>query len=148
MDALEDVETLGDTLASTVRVSVARLARRLRQERPPNDLGLTKMSVLSQLHRLGPASPKALAEREKVQPQSLTRTLAALEENALVAREPHPTDARQNVITITEKGQDLLRHDRQRRDEWLGGVIEAQLSPVEQDMLRVAAKLLDTLTEG
>jgi DNA-binding MarR family transcriptional regulator len=148
MAGLEETETLGDSLASEVRVSVARLARRLRQQRPPNDLGLTKMSVLSQLHRLGPASPKLLAEREQVQPQSLTRALAALEERGLVSREPHPTDGRQTVIAITAEGRDLLRFDRQRRDEWLADVIEGRLSPTEREMLRVAAKLLDALSEG
>src|SRR5437588_8653988 len=137
MSQLEEAETLGDSLASEVRVSVARLARRLRQERPPNDLGLTKLSVLSQLFRLGPLSPKALADREQVQPQSMTRSLAALEERGLVSRQPHPTDGRQTIIAITERGRELLRHDRQRRDEWLAEVIDARLSPIERDMLRV-----------
>jgi DNA-binding MarR family transcriptional regulator len=148
MSDLEEAETLGEGLASEVRVSVARVARRLRQERPAHDLGLTKMSVLSQLHRLGPMTPKALADREQVQPQSMTRTLATLEERGLVTREQHPTDGRQMIIAITQDGRDLIRFDRQRRDEWLAGVIDANFSPLERDMLGVAVKLLDVLAEG
>jgi len=60
-------------LAVEVREAVSRLARRLRQERPPHELGLTSLSALSRLYRLGPASPSALAAAENVQPQSMTR---------------------------------------------------------------------------
>src|SRR5437763_11761712 len=100
MSQLEEAETLGDSLASEVRVSVARLARRLRQERPPNDLGLTKLSVLSQLFRLGPLSPKALADREQVQQQSMTRSLAGLAEVELVSVHLHTTDSSEPSFAI------------------------------------------------
>ncbi|GAA3434011.1 MarR family winged helix-turn-helix transcriptional regulator [Kutzneria kofuensis] len=75
-----------DELAVEVREAVSRLARRLRQERPPHELGLTSLSVLSRLDRLGPAGPSALAAAENVQPQSMTRALATLVERGLVTR--------------------------------------------------------------
>jgi DNA-binding MarR family transcriptional regulator len=40
-------------------------------------------------------SPGELAEHEKVQPPSMTRVIAALEERRLVTRMAHPTDRRQ-----------------------------------------------------
>jgi DNA-binding MarR family transcriptional regulator len=134
-----------DTLAVEVREAVSRLARRLRQERPAHELGLTSLSVLSRLHRLGPAGPSALAGAENVQPQSLTRVLATLAERGLVAREPHPTDGRQTVVSITEAGRAVLEEDRSQRDAWLAGVIDERLTPVEREFLRVAATLLDVL---
>jgi DNA-binding MarR family transcriptional regulator len=134
-----------DELAIEVREAVSRLARRLRQERPAHELGLTSLSVLSRLYRLGPASPSALAAAENVQPQSMTRALATLTERGLVAREPHPTDGRQTVITITDAGREVLEADRSQRDAWLAGVIDARLTPVEREFLRAAAKLLDVL---
>ncbi|CAO5168823.1 Uncharacterized HTH-type transcriptional regulator Mb0904 [Frankia sp. AiPs1] len=143
----EDLESLGDSLASEVRVAVGRLARRLRQERPAHELGLTQMSVLSRLHRLGPTSPKSLAAAEGVQPQTMTRTLAALEDSGLVARAGHPTDGRQLIISITGAGRELLRSDRRQRDAWLAQVIDKRLSPLEQDLLRVSARLLSLLAE-
>ena len=132
-------------LASEVREAVSRLARRLRQERPPHELGLTSLSVLSKLYRLGPASPSALAAAENVQPQSMTRVLATLAERGLVAREPHPTDRRQTVVSITGAGREVLEADRSQRDAWLAGVIEDRLTPVEREFLRAAAALLDVL---
>ena len=132
-------------LAVEVREAVSRLARRLRQERPPHELGLTSLSVLSRLYRLGPAGPSALAAAENVQPQSMTRALATLVERGLVAREPHPTDGRQTVISITEAGRAVLDEDRSRRDAWLAEMIAERLTPVEREFLRASAKLLEEL---
>jgi DNA-binding MarR family transcriptional regulator len=135
-----------DELAVEVREAVSRLARRLRRERPPHELGLTSLSVLSRLYRLGPASPSALAAAENVQPQSMTRALAVLTERGLVVREPHPTDRRQTVVSVTEAGRAVLDEDRSRRDAWLAGVIAERLTPVEREFLRAAAKLLEVLS--
>lgn len=132
-------------LAVEVREAVSRLARRLRQERPPHELGLTALSVLSRLYRLGPATPSALAAAENVQPQSMTRALATLFERGLVAREPHPTDGRQTVVSATDAGRTVLEADRSQRDAWLAGVIADRLTPVEREFLRAAAKLLEAL---
>ncbi|QUQ62322.1 MarR family winged helix-turn-helix transcriptional regulator [Kutzneria sp. CA-103260] len=132
-------------LAVEVREAVSRLARRLRQERPPHELGLTSLSALSRLYRLGPASPSALAAAENVQPQSMTRALATLTERGLVVREPHPTDGRQTLVTITDAGRAVLEQDRSQRDAWLADVIADRLTPIEQEFLRAAAKLLEVL---
>ena len=132
-------------LAVEVREAVSRLARRLRQERPPHELGLTSLSALSRLYQLGPASPSALAAAENVQPQSMTRALATLTERGLVVREPHPTDGRQTVVSITDTGRAVLEQDRSQRDAWLAGMIADRLTPVEREFLRAAAKLLDVL---
>ena len=134
-------------LAVEVREAVSRLARRLRQERPPHELGLTALSALSRLYRLGPASPSALAAAENVQPQSMTRALATLTERGLVVREPHPTDGRQTVVTITDAGRVVLDEDRSQRDAWLAGVIAERLTPVEREFLRAAATLLEVLAK-
>ncbi len=53
-------------LASVLRISVMRLARRLRAERSESDLTLTQLSALSALERHGPITPGALAAHEKV----------------------------------------------------------------------------------
>jgi DNA-binding MarR family transcriptional regulator len=67
-------------LASTMRVSVMRLARRLRSERAGHGLSLTQIATLATLDRHGPLTPRELADREMVQPPSMTRILAGLEE--------------------------------------------------------------------
>lgn len=59
--------------AADLRYGVHRLARRLRTERSPQALSQSKVSVLAQLRRNGPTGAKALADADRMQPQSLTR---------------------------------------------------------------------------
>ncbi|MFE1558486.1 MarR family winged helix-turn-helix transcriptional regulator [Streptomyces sp. NPDC058734] len=134
-------------LARQTRDSVSALSRRMRQERPAHGLGLTSASVLSRLDRVGALSPKELAAREGVQPQSLTRQLSALEERGLITRRPHDRDGRQVLMEITDAGSRLVAADRQSRDAWLARAIATRLTPVEREVLGAANKLLDLLSE-
>src|SRR5881398_969847 len=89
-------------LASALRVSVARLSRRLRNERDPaNELSVNQLSVLGALGRHGEMTLGALAGHERVQPPSMTRTVNCLDELGCIERKPHPTDGRQVVIALS-----------------------------------------------
>ena len=132
-------------LASTLRVSVMRLGRRLRAERVSSDLSLTQMSALGTLDRHGPLTPRELADHEKVQPPSMTRVLAGLEERGLILRTPHETDGRQHLVSLTADAKALLKEDRRRRDAWLAQRL-AELTQEERDVLRAAAPVIERLT--
>ena len=75
--------------ATAVRQGTTRLARRLRIERPEPGQTALELGILAHLHRRGPTTPGALATAERVQPQSLTRTLASLERQRLAVRTLH-----------------------------------------------------------
>jgi DNA-binding MarR family transcriptional regulator len=132
-------------LASTLRVSVMRLGRRLRAERVVTDLSLTSMAALGTLDRHGPLTPRELADHEKVQPPSMTRVLAGLEERGLILRTPHETDGRQHLVSLTTEARALLKEDRRRRDAWLAQRL-AELTQEERDVLRAAAPIIERLT--
>ena len=136
--------TVDADLASALRISVMRLARRLRAERSDSDLTLTQLSALSALERHGPSTPGALAAHEKVQPPSMTRVLAVLEEQHLVVRSPHPSDGRQVLVEATSTARAILAEDRRRRELWLVDHV-AELSVAERALLLAAAPLLDRL---
>ena len=131
-------------LASVLRISVMRLARRLRAERSESDLTLTQLSALSALERHGPSTPGALAAHEKVQPPSMTRVLAVLEDQGLVVRTRHPTDGRQVLVAVTTEATAILREDRRRREAWLVDRV-TDLTEDERALLRLAAPILDQL---
>jgi DNA-binding MarR family transcriptional regulator len=137
--------TVADSeLSSVLRISVMRLARRLRSERSSADITLTQLSALSALRRHGPSTPTELAAHERVQPPSMTRVVAALEERGLVSRVPHPTDRRQVLIALTERAHEMLLEDRRRREAWLVAHL-AELTPAERAVLQAAAPILDRL---
>lgn len=134
-------------LASALRISVMRLSRRLRAERTETGLTLTQLSTLAALERHGASTPGMLADHEKVQPPSMTRILAGLEAQGLVARSPHPTDRRQVVVAATPAALRLLRADRRQREEWLSRQLAA-LSADEREVLRAVAPLLERLADA
>lgn len=130
-------------LASTLRLSVMRLSRRMRQERS-STLTPTQVATLATLARHGPMTLGEIAAYERVQPPSMTRVITTLAEAGLVRRGQHPSDGRQVIAEVTEVGRDLLTADRRRRDEWLAERL-ADLSPEEVDALKAAAPILDRL---
>ncbi|HEV2375737.1 MAG TPA: MarR family transcriptional regulator [Streptosporangiaceae bacterium] len=139
-------------LATALRISVSRLARRLRAERnvpgPAGDhLSDTQLAALIALERHGPMTPGELADHEKVQPPSMTRVISALVEAGLVTRSAHPTDRRQVLLSVTEEGRELVRQARRRRDEWLARRL-AELTPAERASLRVAAEILERVSQA
>src|SRR5215470_12728097 len=81
-------------LAVQVRDAITRLNRRLRQTRPLGELTIAQISALQSLDGAGALTPRELAEAERVQPPTMTRIIARLEERGLVSRTPHPTDGR------------------------------------------------------
>jgi len=131
-------------LSSELRISVMRLARRLRAERSDPDLSLTQISTLGTLDRYGPLSPGELAEHERVQPPSMTRTVASLVERGLVTRSPHPLDRRQVVVSLTSEARRILKEDRRWRDAWLSKRLE-ELDVSDRMLLAAAAPILERL---
>jgi DNA-binding MarR family transcriptional regulator len=139
-------------LATALRISVSRLARRLRVERLMPELAEpalsdTQLAALATLERHGAMSPGDLAEHEKVQPPSMTRVIAALVDWELVTRAPHPTDRRQVVLTVTPAGRSLVQKVRRRKEAWLARRL-AELSPQERAILREAAPILEKLSQS
>ncbi len=134
--------------AIALRRALSKLNRRLRSERQNRQTSPGKLSILSRLYHGGPATPGTLAAAEGIQPQSLTRLLGDLETEGLVSRRQDAQDRRQHVLEITTPGRDVLYEDANDKAAWLAGAIAMQLSPVERDLLQLAAQLLDRLADA
>ncbi|WP_225845363.1 MarR family winged helix-turn-helix transcriptional regulator [Streptomyces sp. HPF1205] len=131
--------------AAVVRRAVNRLGRRMRAERLPDGLPTGKLAALAHLYRSGPGTARAMAAALHVQPQSLTRTLAALEEEGLVTRVRDTEDGRQYLIELTWRGFEAMARDVDHRDAWLRRRMATELNDTEREVLRLAAGLLDRL---
>jgi DNA-binding MarR family transcriptional regulator len=135
-------------LASALRVSIMRLSRRLRNEREvSDDLSANQLAVLGTLWRQGALTIGDLAAAEKVQPPSMTRTVTCLCEKGLVRRDPHPTDGRLVVVSLTDTAEGVIEESRRRKDAWLSQRL-AELTPSERQTLRDAAPLLERLSHA
>jgi DNA-binding MarR family transcriptional regulator len=148
MRAVDNYARTDAGLASSLRVSVARLHRRLRTEQVADPhVSVGGIAVLALLSREGDRSIGQLASAERVQPPSMTRTVSCLERDGLVERHAHPTDGRQVVVRLSSAGQQLLSAERRRRDAWLARRLR-ELTPDERAVLRQAAPILERLSNA
>jgi DNA-binding MarR family transcriptional regulator len=135
-------------LASALRVSVMRLSRRLRNERDAaDDLSFNQLAVLFTLARSGALTIGDLAAEEKVQPPSMTRTVTSLLEKGLVQRNPHESDRRVVVISLTGEGVSVIEESRRRKEVWLHQRL-VELTPAQRQVLREAAPILEMLARA
>jgi len=105
-------------VASRLRLSVMRLARRLRQENE-GDLTPSMLSVLASIHGAQPVTLGALAALERVQPPTITATVSRLEDAGLVTREVDAADRRIARVSLTDAGHQLIRRNRTRKEAFL-----------------------------
>jgi DNA-binding MarR family transcriptional regulator len=134
------------SVATELRDGIVRLNRRLRQVRPVGDLTQSQLSALTSLELAGEMTPRELAEAERVQPPTMTKIIAKLEERGLVRRDRHPTDGRQAVLRATDEGRRVFIEQRRAKDEWLAQRVAA-LHARERETLAAAAELLTRLAK-
>ncbi len=134
--------------ANALRQAVSRLSRRLRGLRAETGLGPSKLSVLGLLMRAdAPLTIGGIARLERLQPQTLTRIVAELETEGLIAREVDPQDRRQLPISITAAGRELMTADARRQNAWLVTALQG-LSETERGIVALAAPILERLAHG
>ena len=132
------------SLASRLRLAVVRLNRRLRAQRTNSTVTLTQLAALSTVYKCGPLTPGELAAKEGVQPPSMTRVIAALEDMGFVTRQPHPTDGRQAIVALSEAGRAFHDAQIQAREAWLDRRL-AELTEDERGLLDKAAEIIDRM---
>jgi DNA-binding MarR family transcriptional regulator len=133
-------------LAEDLRISIARLSRRLRAQNSSR-LSVTQYTALVTVDRHGSMTPHGLAASEKMRPPSMTRIVAALADQGLLNRAPHPTDGRQVVLTVTDEGRKLITETRRRKQAWLAQRLK-ELTGEERAILRQAAPILEKLSQA
>jgi DNA-binding MarR family transcriptional regulator len=107
-------------------------AERVAQGLQP-ELSDSQLAALAALEKRT-MTPGELAEHEKVQPPSITRVIASLEERGL-------------ILTVTVQGRDVVRQVRQLREAWLARRLR-DLTPAEQAVLKEAVPILEKLSQS
>jgi DNA-binding MarR family transcriptional regulator len=127
--------------------ATGQLLRRLRAEASGDNLTWSQTVVMGQLSKHGPMTTADLARAEAVKPQSMSATLAVLEEQGLVERQPHPSDGRQVLFALTKAGV-ATRDARMRlKRKWLSSAL-AQLAPSEMNALLAAVQPISRLANS
>jgi DNA-binding MarR family transcriptional regulator len=134
--------------AHELRVTVLRLARRVRSERSTDDdVTDGQRSVLFLLYSDGAQTLRSLSDHERVTPPSMNRTVNALESAGLVSKETSETDARKVTIDLTPTGRKIVDETKRRRDAWFSARL-AKLTPHQLQILDEAGPILRGLADS
>ena len=130
-----------DELPARLRVAVTRLNRRLRQE-SMTGVSPSQEAALAAVHRLGRPTLGELAQAEQVQPPTMTRVVAAMEQAGLLARYGDDGDRRISRVELTAEGQATLERIRSLKTAYLARQI-GLLSPEDRQAAAHLASLLE-----
>lgn len=142
-------DPLIDEVAGALHASVRLLVQRLRETQAvEGDLSSPETSALARLDRTGPTNAAELARLERIRPQSMGATLAALEARGLVRKRPDPADGRRSILSLSADGRALLERRRSARSGHLSEALESAFTPAEVEQLKAAAPLIERLAQN
>lgn len=143
-----------DKDAETPDAGLVELAEELRQVlggfvrkvRRAADTPSTAWSdTLGNLDRRGPMTVAALARLREVRHQSMRMVVAQLEAGGMVVRAPDATDARGQVVDITEAGRTALASSHAARTNWIAAELQKHATGRERQALSIALGVLRRL---
>lgn len=140
-------DTEGIDLDDQLRMTIQRLARRIRAERAGESISDTQLGVLWRLRKDGASTPGELAAAERVSAPSMNRTLNALEASGFVRRDPSDDDARKVRVSLTPSGDHIIVETRRLRRQWFHARLE-ELTATERAALEAARPVLDRLADS
>jgi DNA-binding MarR family transcriptional regulator len=130
-------------LASHLRLTIARTARRLRQE-GGTGLSPSMTAALATIECHGPMTPSELAARERIQRPTATRVIARLEEMGLIGRTSDPQDRRSSLVSVTPDATALMAEQRTRKTAFLAERLDG-LDAEDRAALERAADVLERM---
>ena len=140
------VATTAD-LADRLHSAAIHLLRRLRREDEASGLPAPQLSAMSVIVFGGPITLGALATAEQVRPPTITKLVAALEEQGLVERESDPEDRRVMRVKATARGTRLLYEGRRRRVASLAASL-GELAAADRAALARAVPILEKVARA
>ena len=143
MHGASDGDTEETELAARLRLVVGRLNRRIRidgrESVPP-----LQLSAMVTVEEHGPLRLSELARREAVSVPTMSRVLAALDDQGLVVRTPDPQDARGVLVTLSPEGERRLASVRSHRTALVARRL-ARLDAEQRATLQAALPALEAL---
>lgn len=138
-------ERSDEELATRLRVAVTRLHRRLRLQSLAG-LSPAQASLLGAVERRGAPTLGELAAVEQVQPPTVTRLVAGMEEMGMLVRLQDAADRRVSRVRLSPDGRRVVQRIRSLKTAFLSQRL-AQLSVGERRDAWRLVELLEHVTE-
>jgi len=130
-----------------IRLTIQRLARRIRSMQSDESVTEGQRSVLFALANNGQQTLGSLSEHERVTPPSMNRTINALVEAGLVTRVGAADDGRKVTIDLSDEGRQFIEETRRKRDTWFTKQL-AGLTPQQREIIDQSAAILREIADS
>jgi DNA-binding MarR family transcriptional regulator len=105
------------------------------------------LRLLSQVDELGPVTVGALATADRCSQPTMSAGVAALVARGWARKQPHPSDARSSLVSLTDEGRTVLVAARRERAEVVADRFRADPAHDEADLATAVAVLRGLLDQ-
>lgn len=118
------------------------------------EYGLTpaRTHLLWELFHRGPCTQRLLAEALDVTARNVTGLVDGLEETGHVTREPHPEDRRATLVTLTDRGTDVMTQMLKGQEQFarilFADLPDRQIGALTQGLAPVLDRLRELAGKG
>jgi DNA-binding MarR family transcriptional regulator len=130
-----------------IRLTVQRLARRIRSMQSDESVTEGQRSVLFALSNEGPQTLGSLSDHERVTPPSMNRTINALVVAGLVTRVGALDDGRKVTIDLSAAGRTFIQDTKRKRDAWFTQQL-AKLTEEQRSIIDQSAAILKEIADS
>jgi len=127
---------------------VAKLIDRVtaRHVRDTAQLSLAQWRALTHVAHLQPCSASTISGIAMVDRAEVSRALGALEEAGLIRREANPKNRKSNLVSLTEKGEEIHAAVRGERGgfyrDWLADISEEDRATIDAGLRCIAGRIV------
>lgn len=105
-------------------------------------LSMPQFSILMQLHHRGPCGMSGISEGYDITPAATSQLVDKLVQGGLIQRVEDPSDRRAKLLSLTDKGRNLIQKGIDERYRWL----DELSSKLTEDELVKISEALDIMT--
>jgi MarR family 2-MHQ and catechol resistance regulon transcriptional repressor len=132
------------TLYTRLMRATATVTEKMHRHLQDHRLSISQFGVLEALYHLGPLCQKDIGGKILKTSGNMTLVIDNLEKNDLVSRQKDPEDRRRTIVTITDKGNDLIQTIFPHHEQ----TAKAVFSVLNSDEQRTLGALLKKLGMG
>jgi len=138
-----------DTCENRIISLIFAASRNIRQESRENEvntntfehLSMVQLETLKFIDERNNPLMKDVADYLSVAPSSLTPLIDGLETKNLVKRVSSKNDRRAILISLTDKGKDILEKNVRRKMKKMGGIFKKLTEGEQKSLIRILEKL-------
>ncbi|MFT3890230.1 MAG: MarR family transcriptional regulator [Anaerolineales bacterium] len=104
-------------------------------------LSMPQFSILMQLHHKGPCGMSGISEGYDITPAATSQLVDKLVQGGLIQRVEDPNDRRAKLLSLTDKGREVVINGIQERYRWLEEM-EAKLTSEQRTQISEALDIM------